>query len=180
MLLQPLQSQTRHWHGRIMFSAKSSTYIIRYYNSIQATASFSSAPQIVRRGIMHHLFHFCRSKSTFSRRHIVICILSFLFLKIHPYLRPLLSTLHLQRLSTGSVHCSRSTTSVASHVRSVDALVVLNSVPLDTLPHLLDAEVELVLSLLLLVDEVVGVVCRLVRLAARLREGCCGAGRRWG
>jgi len=69
------------------------------------------------------------------------------------------SNLHLQSLSTSSVRCSRSAASIASHVRSVDALVVLNSMPLDAFPHLLDAEIELVLSLLLLIDEVVGVVC---------------------
>lgn len=67
--------------------------------------------------------------------------------------------LHLRRLSASSVRCSCSTASVAGHVRSVDALVVLNSVPLDAFPHLLDAEVELVLRLLFLVDEVMGIVC---------------------
>lgn len=57
--------------------------------------------------------------------------------------------------------------------------MVLDSVLLDAFPHLFDAEVELVLRLLFLVDKVVSVVGRLVRLAARLRRGCCGDGR-WG
>lgn len=96
-----------------------------------------------------------RLKCTFGRR-VVVDILLFLFLNLHPCLH-VPSSLHLQRLAL-SDSLSGSTVSIARHVSGVDALVVLNSVFLDAFPHLLDAEVELVLRLLLLVDEVVGVM----------------------
>ena len=88
-----------------------------------------------------------RLKITFGRR-LVACI---------PLLPPFLS-LRLQRLSTWSIRASRTTAAVACHVCCVDALVVLDSVLLDAFPHLLDAEVELVLRLLFLVDEIMRVV----------------------
>lgn len=47
---------------------------------------------------------------------------------------------------------------------------------LDFLPHLLDRAVESLVGLLFRVDEVVGVVSRLVRWAARLGGGCGGGG----
>jgi hypothetical protein len=59
-------------------------------------------------------------------------------------------------------------------IRRINTPVVLLRVLLDVLPHLFDAEVELVVRLRLLVDEVVRVVGGLVRGAAGLREGCCG------
>ena len=42
---------------------------------------------------------------------------------------------------------SRSPTSITSHVGRIDAAVMLNCMLLDAFPHLLDAEVELVLGL---------------------------------
>lgn len=145
--------------------------IIRYYDSLQSHCpSSSSALLIVRRGIM------LDRKSTF-----VSLEMHFWSSCRHLHPSPPLSWsshLHLQGLALGN-STGGSAASVAGHVCSVDALVVLDSVLLDAFPHLFDAEVELVLRLLLLVDKVVGVVGRLVRLAARLRRGCCGDGR-WG
>lgn len=69
------------------------------------------------------------------------------------------------------------TSAILRHVCCVDAAVVFGSVLLDFLPHLLDAFVEGLVGPIFLVYKVVGIVCRLVGWATRLREWCgCDGG----
>jgi hypothetical protein len=72
------------------------------------------------------------------------------------------------------------TRAILRAIRRIHTPVVLLGMLLDVLPHLLDAEVELVVRLRLLVDEVVRVVGGIVGGAARLSKGCCGDGTRRG